>query len=133
MRRAAVLAIGVTAAVTMSCGGGGGGGGGGSGTCTPVVERTMTISATGVSPTAVCVLPGGRVTFTNNDTVAHDVQGDASCSALNLGTIAPTTSKVATLPAVQTCTFHDTGTFATNVAFQGTVAVATAVVSGAGY
>lgn len=125
------LALGLAAALA-ACGGGGGDGGGGSATCTPTSTAGFTISATGVSPSAVCVLPGGTVTFTNSDTAAHSVASDGICTALDLGAIDPSTSKSATLPTVATCRFHDPNA-ASNTAFQGVVAVTQGRVGGGGY
>jgi len=93
----------------------------------------MTISSSGVSPKAVCVLPSGTVTFTNSDTAPHGVEFDASaCPGVSSVTVAAGTSKAVPFPLVATCTFHDSGSPA-NSAFQGTVAVAQAAVSGPGY
>jgi plastocyanin len=80
----------------------------------------------------VCVLPGGTVNFVNNDTVAHDIESGTACPNLNLGPIAPATTRVATFTTAQTCAFHDAGS-PSNLAFQGTVAVSDAPTSGAGY
>jgi plastocyanin len=119
MRRAACLSIVAASAVlAAACGGGGGGGN----TCTPAQSATITITATGVSPNQVCLLPGGTVTFNNSDTAQHDIEAGASCPALNLGAIGAGTSKSATFADSQTCQFHDQ-TNASNAAFQGTVAV----------
>jgi plastocyanin len=112
--------------------GGGAGDGGGSGTCTPGSTASIRITSSGVSPTAVCVLPGGTVTFTNNDSAAHDIESGATCTELNLGSIAAAQSKSATLPTVEVCPFHDAGA-PSNMAFQGTVAVTSAPAQGPGY
>jgi plastocyanin len=85
-----------------------------------------------VSPKAVCILPTGTVTFTNNDTVSHDIEADAGCTPLNLGAIAPGTNKVATFPGAATCAYHD-ALNASSALFQGTVAVSPAPVTGPGY
>jgi hypothetical protein len=114
----------------LACGGGGSSGGSG-GSCTPGSTASMTLTSSGVSPKAVCVLPGGTVTFTNNDAAAHDIEG-SGCTELNLGPIAPAASKSATFPTSETCTFHDAGS-PSNAAFQGTVAVTSAPASGPGY
>src|SRR5919198_5249323 len=37
---------------------------------------TVTISGSGVTPTAITVSPGGRVLFVNNDTRSHDIEWD---------------------------------------------------------
>jgi len=93
----------------------------------------MTISSSGLSPKAVCVLPSGTVTFTNSDSVQHGIAFDASaCPGVSPVTVDAGTSKAVTFLTVQICTFHDRDS-ATNSAFQGTVAVAQAAVSGPGY
>jgi plastocyanin len=104
----------------------------GGGSCTPVSTTNIAISSTGVTPKAVCVLPGGTVKFNNDDTAAHDIESGASCPALNLGSIAAGANATATLPTSGTCNFHDE-LDPTNVAFQGTVAVTSATTSGPGY
>lgn len=106
--------------------------GSGTGRCTPTAAATVTLTSAGVTPKAVCVLPGGTVTFVNNDAVAHDIQSDGGCPEVSVGSIAPTTNKVATFPAAQTCTFHDAVNPAAT-AFQGTVAVSSAPTEGPGY
>ncbi len=98
----------------------------------PASSAAIRITASGVTPTAVCVLPGGSVAFTNDDMVQHDIESGTGCPALNLGVIAPAQSKSATFPSAMTCPFHDAGS-PTNAAFQGTVAVTSAPVSGPGY
>jgi hypothetical protein len=131
MRRVGV--VGAVAAVVLgACGGSSSSSGGG--TCDPSDLKTMTLTSTGVTPKAQCILPSGTVNFVNNDTVAHDIAGDgAACTALNLGAIAPATSKAATFTAtLQTCTFHDANAPG-NTAFQGSVTVATAPATGPGY
>jgi plastocyanin len=85
-----------------------------------------------VNPKAVCVLPGGTVKFTNGDTVAHDIESGAACTALNLGPIAAAAQATATMPTTGTCAFHDQDD-PSSTAFQGTVAVTNAPVTGPGY
>lgn len=123
--------VGAAAAVILlgACGGGSDGGGGG---CTPGPSATMTLTSAGVSPKAVCITPGGRVTIANSDTTPHDIAPDAGCPELNLGTIAPSSSKSAILANEEVCAFHDAGD-PTNAAFQGTVAVSSGAVQGPGY
>lgn len=119
------------AAGLAGCGGGDEPGGGGN-RCTPGTTAAFTITASGVSPAAVCVLPNGTVTFTNGDSVAHEIQSSGICSELNLGAIAPGASKGATFAAVAVCTFRDAGA-PNDTRFQGTVAVTTAPAEGPGY
>ena len=130
MKSARVTAVAVVLGVA-ACGGGGGGGGG-SGSCSPSQAATLSITATGLSPTNVCVVPGGTVTFINSDTAAtHDIEFDtAGCPTV--GNIAPGAQASATFPTQQNCSFHD-GRNASNASFQGTVAVTAVTVSGGGY
>ncbi|MFT3916691.1 MAG: hypothetical protein QM704_22205 [Anaeromyxobacteraceae bacterium] len=118
--------------VTLAACGGSSSESGAPGGCTPGTSASIAISASGVSPKAVCVKPGGTVTFTNNDTAAHDIESGATCTALNLGAIAAAGTATATFPTAQTCTFHDQGD-PSNTAFQGTVAVSSGQVTGPGY
>jgi plastocyanin len=108
-----------------------GGGGGGAATCTPGQSASMTIKSTGISPTNVCVLPAGSVTFTNSDAVPHHIEFDAA-TCPTVPEIAAGSSQQATFPStVMNCSFHDGNNPA--AAFSGTVAVTSAVVSGGGY
>jgi plastocyanin len=93
-----------------SGGGGGGGGGGGTGSS----SATITITASGVSPGTVTISAGGRVTFVNNDSRAHDMASDphpehTACPALNdVGFLSPGQSRTSgNLNTVRTCGFHD--------------------------
>ncbi len=130
MRTRSGLALPAVMALLGACGGDDTGDG--SGSCTPGASAAFTITSTGVSPKAVCVLPGGSVTFTNNDAVPHDIQSGGVCTELNLGVIAPSASATAMFPVTQVCTFHDAGA-PSNAAFQGTVAVTSAPATGPGY
>ena len=51
---------------------GGGGGGGGTGAGTQVTMKDIKFN-----PGSVTVKPGGKVTWTNDDSVGHDVTGDS--------------------------------------------------------
>lgn len=104
----------------------------GSGTCTPGSTASVAITSTGFSPKAVCVLPGGSVTFTNTDSVAHDVESGQVCTQLNLGPIDAGQSRTVTFPTAETCTFADAA-HTSDAAFQGTVAVSSGTTSGPGY
>ena len=129
MRFTARLAT-VAAVLGLAACGGGGGGGGGAATCNPGPTASLTIKSTGLSPTNVCVLPLGSVTFTNSDTVPHHLEFD-NPSCATIPEIAPGSSQQATFPATTTqCTFHDANNAA---AFTGLVAVTAAQVSGGGY
>jgi plastocyanin len=131
--KAAVCSTLLVAAVVMLGGcGGGGSSTSGSGTCTPGRTASVAVSATGFSPVAVCITPDGSVTFTNGDTVAHDIESGVTCTALNLGEIPAGQSKTATFPTETTCPFFDAA-HSTDTAFQGTVAVSTNPTTGPGY
>ncbi len=120
------------AALLGACGGSSSSGSSGTGSCTPGSTAAFSITSTGLAPKAVCVLPGGTVTFKNNDTAQHDIESGTTCTQLNLGVIAPGGSATATMPTAEICTFHDQLN-PTNTAFQGTVAVTTAPAPGPGY
>ncbi|WP_198955065.1 plastocyanin/azurin family copper-binding protein, partial [Kineosporia sp. R_H_3] len=68
----------LTGSVTVSMsapGGGSGGGGGGGGGGAPAAPKTATVSMANkaFSPVSVTVAPGGTVTWTNNDSMPHNV------------------------------------------------------------
>ena len=128
MRCAGVLVCGVASAMVAACGGSGGGGD----SCSPGPTASLSITATGLSPTNVCIQPGGVVTFTNSDTAAaHDIEFDtAGCPTV--GNIPPGGQVTATFMTEENCSFHDARN-ATNAAFQGTVAVTSVTVMGGGY
>lgn len=116
--RAGAAALATAMVLAIGCGGGGSpttpsaGGGSGSGGGTTV---TITIGGNGaVSPQNVTVPQGGRVTFVNNDSRAHDMASDPhpgheDCSALNqVGFLNPGQSRTSgNLTVVRTCGFHD--------------------------
>ncbi len=123
----------VAAAVLSACGGGSSGMG--SGGCTPGTSAAVGIGSAGFNPVAVCILPSGTVKFTNNDSVAHDIEAStnaSACTSLNLGSIAAGQSVSPSFGTAAVCTFHDAA-HASDTAFQGTVAVSNAPVSGGGY
>jgi len=75
---------------------------------------TITITASGVSPTEIVVSAGTRVTFQNNDARAHGMSSDpvqthTDCPAINdVGTLAPGQSRsTSPLTVRRTCGFHD--------------------------
>ncbi len=128
---ASMLLVGAT--WLGGCGGGGGGSGnGGSGSCTPRSTASVAINASGFTPKAVCVLPGGSVTFMNADTVAHDIESGTTCASLNLGSIGAGQSVAATFPTAEVCPFMDVA-HSSDPAFQGTVAVSSGMTTGPGY
>lgn len=132
MTRASSWILGAAALGVAACGSDSSGTGGTGGTCTPTGAASITITSAGVAPKAVCVLPGGTVTFVNDDAVAHDIESGTACPDLNLGSIPAGQSRAATLAAAEVCSFHDAAT-PTNTAFQGTVAVSSAPATGPGY
>jgi plastocyanin len=115
------MAVGVLAALVSSCGGGGGStptspsnpGTGGSGSASDLA--TITIQANGtVSPSTVTIRQGGRVTFTNNHTRAHDMSSDphpdhTACPEMNqVGFLSAGQSRTSgNFNTVRTCGFHD--------------------------
>jgi plastocyanin len=117
--QAAIVAAMVT--VLPSCGSSGGGGstptqpsGGSGGGGTGASSATITITANGVSPSTVTIAAGGRVTFVNNDSRAHDMASDphpehTACPALNdVGFLSPGQQRTSgNLTTVRTCAFHD--------------------------
>ncbi len=131
MTRGAYGVLIAAAAVIAGCGGGSSSKQG-NGSCTPGMSASVSITATGVSPKAVCVQPGGTVTFHNNDSGAHTLQATGACSELNLGPIAAGQSDTAMFATTATCTYADAA-HASDAAFQGTVAVASAPTTGPGY
>lgn len=122
------LGVLILAATTAACGGGGGGtpsgpsggtsgggtsGGGGGGGATS--SATITIGSNGVvSPSAVTITQGGRVTFVNNDSRSHDMSSDPhpsheDCPPLDqVGFLSPGQSKTSgNLNTIRVCGFHD--------------------------
>ena len=102
-------------ALLASCGGGDDGGSTptaptGSGTSTATITIT---SSGGLSPGAVTVTRGDRITVVNNDDVAHTMSSDPHpvhtlCPALNFGTLNPGQSRDSgTLPTARVCGMHD--------------------------
>jgi plastocyanin len=89
---------------------------------------TITLSGRAASPTAVTIARGNKVTFINNDTVAHTMSSDphpvhTDCPALNIGTLAPGQQRDSgALTAARTCGFHDHDD-PDNVALHGTVTI----------
>lgn len=97
------------------------GGGGSSSPSTPSGTNppssgnlTVTITSAGVSPRALNVPMGGRVTFVNNDTRTHQIMSDPNplhndCPAINeVATISAGQShQTGTLDVRRTCGYHD--------------------------
>jgi plastocyanin len=75
---------------------------------------TITIANNAVSPNAVTVSPGCRVTFVNNDTRNHEMASDphpehTDCREINtVGVLSSGRSaQTSNLNTVRTCGFHD--------------------------
>ncbi len=75
---------------------------------------TITIANNAVSPNAVTVSPGCRVTFVNNDSRNHDMSSDphpehTDCREIgSVGVLMPGRSgETGNLNTVRTCGFHD--------------------------
>ncbi len=87
-------------------------------TATPpavTLEATVTITSTNrFQPSEVRILPGGRVTFVNQNNRAHDITSDplhlhTDCPAvIDVGFIQPgQTKQTGVLMETRTCGFHD--------------------------
>jgi plastocyanin len=75
---------------------------------------TVTISSTGVNPTALSVSQGSRVLFVNNDGKSHNMASDphpehTDCPEINnVGLLLPGQSReTGNLNTIRTCGFHD--------------------------
>ena len=83
-------------------------GGGGSTTTT-----TITLTSAGASPRDITVSVGSRVTFTNNDSVPHDMASDphpahTDCPEVTVGFIAASQSaQTQNLNRARVCTYHE--------------------------
>jgi hypothetical protein len=94
----------------------------------PPVQRTVTISAGGVTP-ATITGPRATVEFVNQDSQVHDIRSDphpghTQCLELNLGAIAPG-QRVAILSPFdpgRRCGYHDE-TRPDDPRFQGSIAI----------
>lgn len=94
-------------------------------------SKTVTISHTGYSPTAVSIATGDAVIFKNTDTVAHTVDFN-STAGVHCSSAVPLA-----IPAAQSasCTFSSTGKFrfsdpaSNKQAFKGTITVGPPLVS----
>lgn len=80
----------------------------------PPSGPTVTISSTGVTPRAIEVPVGSRLTIANHDAVAHDMGSDPDpsrdeCPELNqIGVLEPGQARTSgTLAAAGTCGMHD--------------------------
>jgi len=126
-----------TIAAAVACGGGSSSptsptdsGGGSSGGGTVSDTATITISSAGVvSPSTVTIRQGGRVTFVNNDSRAHDVASDPhptheDCPAIDqAGFLSPSQSRATgNLNVVRSCGFHDHN-LPSNTGLQGRITI----------
>ena len=118
--RALFVLVCLAAATTLlvaSCGGDdepSGGPSGGPVTGTGVSQATITIGLGGVvSPAAVTIEAGNRVTIVNNDSAPHNMNSDPhpihnDCPALNVGVLTTGQSRDSgVLNTRRTCGFHD--------------------------
>jgi plastocyanin len=122
-------AAGLVMAAACGGGGGGSGSGGGSPTAPSPAGSTITITASGVSPRAITVSPGTRVTFVNNDSRVHDMASDphpehTDCPDINqVGFLQPGQSRqTGNLNTVRTCRYHDHNRD-TDTSLQGTITI----------
>ena len=80
----------------------------------PSNEARVSITPFGLLPFEATVAVGGRVTFTNNDIVPHDIQGGPDpdhrdCPEIDkVSFLTPGQSRATDpLPAARTCEYHD--------------------------
>ena len=92
-------------------------------------SATVTITASGVSPSSLTVYPGTIVTFVNQDNVNHDIASNphpthTDCPEINqVRSLSPGQSKqTAAFGASRTCGFHDDSQPG-NAALKGTITV----------
>jgi hypothetical protein len=95
----------------------------------PEPSATVTITASGASPSRVTVPSGGRVLYINNDGAAHWMASDPhpsheDCPELNsVGVLQPGERRTSSnLIATRSCGFHDHNNPGTR-ALQGTVVI----------
>jgi plastocyanin len=90
---------------------------------------TITITAgVGVSPKTLTVPRGTQVTFTNNDSVSHEMASNphpvhTDCPDISVGFLSPGQSKMtANLNTVRTCGYHDHNR-SSDTSVQGTIVI----------
>jgi plastocyanin len=90
---------------------------------------TITITAAGVSPKQLEVTVGSRVTFTNNDSVPHEMYSDphpshGDCPPIDeVSVVTPGQSRqTGVFSSARTCGYHDHGQ-STNTSLQGTIVI----------
>ncbi len=126
-----VLGLGVIPGLLMAACGGGSSptGPSNSGGNTTEPSATITITASGASPTKVTIPSGGRVLYINNDSAAHWVASDPhpsheDCPELNtVGVLQPGERRTSgNLVTTRACGFHDHDNPGTR-ALQGTITI----------
>jgi plastocyanin len=132
----AATAVGLMAFGLAGCGGGGSSptsppGGGG--------VATVTITASGVSPTTLEISAGQQVRFINNDGTPHEMLSTphlahTDCPAINVvGVLAPGANKMTDrLNTVRICGYHDHSN-PDDQRFRGQINVGTSTGPGPGY
>ena len=95
----------------------------------PPASATITITSSGVDPKEVTIRVGGHVTFTNQDTVPHDMNSDphpnhTDCPPMNaVAFLAAGQAKdTADFPVARACGFHDHNQ-PTNASLQGRIII----------
>ena len=107
-------AAGVLVLVLAACGGGDSPSSPSAPPVSGPAGTTINITSSGVSPRTLTVPPGTRVTFTNNDSRAHEMASDphpdhTNCIEINqVGFLQAGQSRESgNLNTVRTCRFHD--------------------------
>jgi hypothetical protein len=136
-RTLSIQSLLVPVVLTLACGGltmtcGGGGSGPTSPSPTPggtEPSATITITASGASPTRVTIPPGGRVLYINSDSAPHWMASDPhptheDCPELNtVGVLQPGERRTSgNLVTTRACGFHDHDNPGTR-SLQGTVTI----------
>lgn len=112
----AFLSLAAVLLTAAACGGSDSGGTPSSPTPTPTPGggTTITITSSGVSPRALTVAAGSRVTFVNNDSRPHEMASDphpdhTDCPAINsVGFLQPGQSRqTGNLNTPRSCGYHD--------------------------
>ena len=75
-----------------------------SGPSVSIVQGSISLTTTAYAPNPVTVSPGGTVTWTNNDSIAHTSTGDGG--AWNSGSIAPGAKYSRAFPTAGTFSYH---------------------------
>jgi plastocyanin len=89
---------------------------------------TITITSSGVSPKTLTVARGTQVTFTNNNSVPHDMASNphpahTDCPDISVGFLSPGQSRMTVaLNTPRTCGYHDHQRN-TDASLQGTITI----------